>query len=217
MEQRYSHELKTNFFHSNHTLSDRQFILELGSFSLSWEVHSYLLWPPPGARHQGAQLWENSTVFEVGKTTSDCDEEWQATHREVPGAGCSLGRSRSSMSPEWHLVEPPHTEEMRRIPSFPCSGFWEAQAGLWGVLGCMEVTPAILTYTLPLPALDTHLNLLLFSSLTWLLQKHGQKVFKRQKPAKRQLSSLWFLCACLFACLIHNFVKVEGFLSNAAH
>ena len=48
------------------------------------------------------------------------------------------------------------------IPSFPCSGFWEDQAGLWGHWGCMELTPAILTYTLPLPALDTHLHLLLF-------------------------------------------------------
>lgn len=89
---------------------------------------------------------------------------------------------------------------MRRILSFPCSGFWEDQAGLWGHWGCMELTPAILAYTLALPALDTHLHLLLFHLILGRYKNMDKKFSKREKPAKRHFFPLISLCLplCMF-------------------
>lgn len=80
----------------------------------------------------------------------------------------------------------------------------------------MELTPAILTYTLPLPALDTHLHLLLFPLILGCYKNMDKKFSEREKPAKWHFLPLISLCLplCMF---IHNFVKAEGFLSHAAH
>lgn len=160
---------------------------------------------------------ENSTGVEVGKNTSDCDEEWQATHREVPGAGCSLGRKQrfqwvQRVAFKWSLTQ----KKCGEYHPSPAVASGRPKLGSGGTGGA---------WSWPLPSLP-----ILFLSLLWtptwtfssfipylVVTKTWTKSFPKDRNLLNAISSLWFLCACLFACLIHNFVKVEGFLSNAAH
>lgn len=118
----------------------------------------------------------------------------------MPGAGCSWSKKqRFNESREWHLSGASH-RKMRRIPSFPCSGFWEAQAGLWGVLGVHGGDPCHPYLYSSSPCSGHHLNLLLFHPILGCYKNMDKKFSKRQKPAKRHFLPLISLCLplCMF-------------------
>lgn len=201
-EQRYLMTLKLFFFHSNHTPSDRQFILELGSFSLSLKVHPpHIYWPPPRCQApRSTTLWRTAQVSREGRIRVTV-MEWQAMDSEVSGAGCSLGRKQrlqwvQRVAFKWSLAQ----KKFREYRPSPVVASGRTKLGSGGTGGA---------WSWPLPSLP-----ILFLSLLWtptctfssflsylVVTKTWTKSFLKERNLLNVISSLWFLCACLFPCL----------------
>ena len=164
----------------------------------SFTQHSLATFQVPGTKEHNSA--ENSTGVEGGKNTSNCDEEWQAMDREVPGAGCSLGRKQrfqwvQRVAFKWSLTQK-KCGEYRPSPAVT-SG--RTKLGSGGTGGA---------WSWPLPSLP-----ILFLSLLWtptctfssfisylVVTKTWTKSFPKEKPAKRHFLPLISLCLplCMF-------------------
>ena len=103
---------------------------------------------------------------------------------EVPGAGCSPGRKQKlqwvqGLAFKWSPAQ-------KKCGEHGPSPAGASRGPSWA-LGCcawMELTPAILTFAPPLPAPDTHLQLLPFHFILGCYKNTAKKFSEREKPAK---------------------------------
>ena len=203
-EQRYLMTLKLFFFHSNHTPHQWQTI-----YSGTWEFSSFLessstphllaTSQVPGTKEHNSV--ENNTGVEGGRNISNCDEEWQTMDSEVSDAGCSLGRKQrlqwvQRVAFKWSLAQ----KKCREYRPSPVVASGRTKLGSEGAGGA---------WSWPLPSLP-----ILFLSLLWtptctfssflsylVVTKTWTKSFLKERNLLNAISSIWFLCACLFACL----------------